>query len=190
MKQKLLFFSLLILCVSFGFSQETGKFGFFFKAGSSNSVGLTFNLSDRVTLRPSFGFSSIKIEYESESAQDIKENSYSMDFGLFYHFLKKDHFTAYSGFEAGYTYRNREGETDSSIIYTLAVRKTRGYRGNAILGFQYNFNKHLAVFGEIAFGFWKEKVDFDNQNLLINPSPGTSTSWSLSRSGFGIILYL
>jgi len=191
MKQKLLLCSLVILCVCFGFTEETGKFGFFFKAGSSYSVGLTFNLSDRVTLRPSFGFSSNKSEYESESAQDTKENSYSMDLGLFYHFLKKDHFTAYSGFEAGYTYRNRESETDgASSIYTLAVRKSRGYRGNAILGFQYNFNKHLAVFGEIAFGFLIEKTDFDSQNLLIISYPSKYTSWSLSRSGFGIILYL
>jgi hypothetical protein len=180
----------MILCVSIAFSRETGKFGFFFKAGSSSSVGLTFNLGDRVTLRPSFGFSSNNSEYESESAQDIKEYSYSMDLGLFYHFLKKDHFTAYSGFEAGYTYRNRESETNGISIYTLAVRKSKGYRGNAILGFQYNFNKHLAVFGEIAFGLLKEKVDFDNQNNLIILAPTKSTSWGLSRSGFGIILYL
>ena len=191
MKQKLLLISFMILCVSIAFSQETGKFGFFFKAGSSYNVGLTYNLSNRVTLRPSFGFSSNKSEYESESAQDIKENSYSMDLGLFYHFLKKDHFTAYSGFEAGYTYRNRESDTDvSSSIYILAVRESRGYRGNAILGFQYNFNKHLAVFGEIAFGFLKEKTEFDGQNLLVISYPSKYTSWSLSRSGFGIILYL
>ena len=190
MKQKLLLISFMILCVSFVFPRETGKFGFFFKAGSSYNVGLTYNLSNRVTLRPSFGFSSKNTEYESETAQDIKENAYSLDLGLFYHFLKKDHFTAYSGFEVGYTYQNRESENDSSIMHTLTVWKSEGYRSNAILGFQYNFNKHLAVFGEIAFGIWKEKVDYDGQYPAIHPSPAKSTSWSLSRSGFGIILYL
>jgi hypothetical protein len=55
LKQKLLLFFLMVLCVSFVFSQETGKFGFSFKTGSNYDVGMIFNLSDRVTLRPSFG---------------------------------------------------------------------------------------------------------------------------------------
>jgi len=182
----------MILCVSFVFSQETGKFGFFFETGSSSSIGLTFNLSDRVTLRPSFGFLFNKSEYESVNNPDRKSHSYSGDLGLFYHFLKKDHFTAYSGFEAGYTYGTQEIEFEdvSNNFYSLVPKKSRGYRGNVILGFQYNFNKHLAVFGEAAFGFWKEKAELDSENVLSSAYPIRSISWSFSRSGIGIILYL
>lgn len=192
MKQKLLLFSFWILCMSFVFPQETGKFGFFFKVGSSNSVGLNFNISDRVTLRPSFGFQTFKREYESPNASDSNGHSYSVDLGLFYHFLKKDRFTAYSGLEVGYTYQKQEIEIVGISDDMFAVRKTRGYRGNVIFGLQYNFNKHLAVFGEVAFGFLKEKVgDLDMpQYMQIISYPSESIIWELSRSGFGIILYL
>jgi long-subunit fatty acid transport protein len=185
MKKKLLLASLVILCVSFGFSQETGKFGFFFKAGSSYSVGLTFNLSDRVTLRPSFGFHTTKAELEGDTPE--KESGYSLDLGLFYHFLKKDRFSAYTGLEMGYTHQTGDYNVCYSDICGTQEQTENGYLGNLILGFQYNFNKHVAVFGEVGFGFWKRTVDF--QDVLIQ---GTYklTSWSLNRSGFGIILYL
>ena len=189
MKQKLVFLALMILCVGFVFSQETGKFGFFFKAGSYESVGLTWNLSDRVTLRPSFGFYTTKTGWENvASEEDKKENGYSMELGLFYHFLKKNHFTAYSGLEMGYTRQTGDITTCSSGSCGTYEGTDNGYMGNLILGFQYNFNKHLAVFGEIGFGFLKQKLDY--VGLLENQVSYKLTSWSLERSGFGIILYL
>ena len=52
MKQKLLLCSLVILCVGFGFAEETGKFGFFFKSSSIHSVGLSINLTGWMKQRP------------------------------------------------------------------------------------------------------------------------------------------
>jgi len=189
MKQKLVFLALMILCVGFVFSQETGKFGFFFKAGSYNSVGLTCNLSDRVTLRPAFGFYTAKIEWEEDIPErDEKENGYSLDLGLFYHFLKKNHFTAYTGLEMGYTHQKGEMDLCYSGICGTYEETENGYMGDLVFGFQYNFNKHLAVFGEIGFGFLKQKVEFVDS--LENQDSYKRTSWSLERSGFGIVLYL
>jgi hypothetical protein len=188
LKQKLLLFSLIILCVCFVFPQETGKFGFFFKAGSSNSVGLTFNLSDRVTLRPSFGFHTIKAEWEDEVPErNEKENGYSLDLGLFYHFLKKTRFSAYSGLEVSYTHLSSEYNVCYNDICGTREQTENGHRGNLILGFQFNFNKYLAVFGEIGFGFSKYTVDYQD---MLTQGTYKYTKWSLSRSGFGIILYL
>ncbi len=178
MKQKLLFFSLMILFVCFGFSQETGKFGFFFKSGSGNDVGLILKLSNRVTLRPALGFIKEKTEKGYITLRD--ETTYSMELGLFYHFLEKNHFTAYTGLEMGYSH-----ETTETTLTGPNKFKIKGYLGNVILGFQYNFNKHLAVFGEIGIGLWKRK----NDNPEISEAT-KYTSWSLNRSGFGIILYL
>jgi len=179
MKQKLLFFSLMILFVCSGFSQETGKFGFFFKSGSGNDVGLILKLSNRLTLRPSLGFTTDKTERGSSTP--IDETAFSVDLGLFYHFLEKNHFTAYTGLEMGYSHQTRE-RILSNEMYEDTIN---GYKGNVILGFQYNFNKHLAVFGEIGLGLWKRKND-----SLLSSTPTTHTSWSLNRSGFGIILFL
>ena len=187
MKQKLLLCSLVILCVGFGFAEEAGKFGFLFKSSSIHSVGLSFNLTDRVTLRPSFGFSTNKNEYESQNSADTKNNLYSVDLGLFYHFLKKDRFTAYSGLEVGYSHQKFEREI-SGVVIQDSVEKKSGYMGNAIIGLQYNFNKHLAVFGEVAFGYQKTEYEY-NEPIIIS-YPAESITWGLSRSGFGIILYL
>jgi long-subunit fatty acid transport protein len=188
LKQKILLFSLMILCVCFVFPQETGKFGFFFEAGSSYSVGLTFNLSARVTLRPSFGFHTIKAQDEGNTLdRDEKENGYSLDLGLFYHFLKKSHFTAYSGLEVGYSHITGDYNVCYSEICGTREQTENGHSGNLILGFQYNFNKHLAVFGEIGFGFSKYNVDYQD---MLTQGTYKYTNWSLSRSGFGIILYL
>jgi hypothetical protein len=140
-----------------------------------------------VTLRPSFGISTHKNDYESQNRADTKDNFYSVDLGLFYHFLKKDRFTAYTGLEVGYSHQKYQREA-SGVVIEESVEKENGYRGNAIIGLQYNFNKHLAVFGEVAFGYQKTEYDYDESNLI--QYPVESITWSLSRSGFGIILYL
>jgi hypothetical protein len=185
MKQKLLLFSVLIISVSLGFSQEMGKFGFFFKAGSSSNVGLAINLSDQLTLRPSIGFYTIKEKWETGDSDE--NDGYSLDLGLFYHYFKRNHFTAYSGLEIGYIYQTQD-MVGSNPSNSETFQKSHGYRGNLILGFQYNFNKHVAVFGEIGFGFQRENTDIERENIIVNSCK--YTSWRLDRSGFGIVLYL
>ena len=171
MKQRLLLFFLMILCVGFGFSQEKGKFGILFKSSSSYYVGLKFNLSDKITLRPTLGFSSDKIEKESpqgpDSVVELDSKQYKVGLGLFYYFLKKNQFSAYIGPELGYFHQT---QTDFDR-----------YDANIIFGLQYNLNKHLAVFGEVGFGYSKSKSAARQKE---------QTSWGVSQSGFGIILYL
>ena len=196
MKKKLLLCLLVILGVSFGFSQDKGNVGFLFKSGSINSVGLSFNLSDSLTLRPSFGFSTGKDEREYDTVvggtidtvnTTTKSTYYSVNLGLFYHFLKKNHLSAYTGLDVGYSHEKNDGEICVAGVCGFENVKSRGYNGNIIMGLQYNLNKHLAVFGEVGFGFRQYKIDNDEDFM---PVYFKSTNWSLGRSGFGIILYL
>lgn len=190
MKKKFLLCSLIILFVGFGFSQETGKIGFLFKTGSTSGVGLSWNLTESLTLRPSFGFQTQKVDEESNGYQfddSPKSSSYNTSLGLFYHFLKKDSFTAYTGLEFGYLYHKRDGRSCSSEICYTITEKTNGFSGNLILGLQYNLNKHLAVFGEFGLGYQRTKSDLE---IMDTKNETKNTYWDLSRSGFGIILYL
>ena len=190
MKKKFLLGALVILFVGFGFSQDTGKIGFLFKTGSTSSVGLSWNVSKTLTLRPSFGFQSEKVEEVSNGYQiegSPKNSSYNTSLGLFYHFLQKESFTAYTGLELGYLYQKIEGRLCSSEICYTVTEKVHGFIGSLILGLQYNLNKHLAVFGEVGLGYQHTKADLE---FIDAKNETKNTYWDLSRSGFGIILYL
>jgi len=186
--QKVLFCSLLILLVGFGFSQtqDSGKFGFSFKSGPSNDIGLYFKISDNISFRPSLGFTSSKAE--EDSGEPDKTTQYSANLGIFYHFLKKNNFHMYSGLEVAYVHQKLTANSLNSQNDSLYERKTNGYSGDIILGLQYYFNKHLAIFGEVAFGYLKQEADY--HSTYVSEITSTETSWNLSRSGFGIILFI
>jgi len=191
MKKKVLLCSFMILFVLVCFSQEKGQVGFLFKTGTLNSVGMTFNLSNRVALRPSIGFSTARIDIEDETLVNDpqKSDNYNASLGILYDFLKKENLSVYSGLEFGYSHSKIESNVCSSFICSLVSRKMNGFTGDVILGFRYNLNKHLALFGEIGFGYERLKTDIES-NL-----PGTTgtekyKAWDLSRSGVGVTFYL
>jgi hypothetical protein len=193
MKKQLLLSMILVLCVCVGLSQAEGTVGFLFKSGSISSVGMSFDLSKRLTLRPSFGFRSSTTETLTDylGGSDITRthNLYNLNLGLFYHFLKKKDLSVYTGLELGYSHEKVENESCLYGVCATLADDFDGYNGNLILGLRYKLNKHLAIFGEMSLGYQRyegtDAIQGQNFDLEVKYN-----YWDLGRSGFGIILYL
>ena len=204
MRSKIVLFVLLFTVTFFGLAGEKDKnVGLLFKTGSINNVGAVFQVSNRVSLRATLGFSTHDAATETTS---LLQNSYTQEMkkynaalGLFYHFREKENLSLYSGLEIGYDYDIVDTSNkatyqiiDGSIIFDpVAVRnrnKRHGCAGNVILGVKYRLGKRLAIFGEIGFGF--DKTGANNKTDGISTYDAEYTDWNLRRSGVGIIFFL
>jgi long-subunit fatty acid transport protein len=202
MSKKILLCLFLVVFSVAGFAGENGKFGLLFKADSIYSVGASFQLSKRLSLRPTFGFNNSTRDYNDapELFNDFSTDNknYTAALGLFYHFLEKKDLSIYGGIEFGYTYGKSKltapyysyvnGE---HVLNDEEIRNEtfKGTTGNLILGVSHKIGKKVALFGEIGFGYIKNKYEGGGIDSFYEYT-SEDTIWNLNRSGIGIIFYL
>ena len=201
MKSKVLLVVLLFLLAAAGLAQEKGDVGFLFKAGGIKSAGVSYELSETMTLRASLGLSTYSSETEiqylfyEKRLRDMDE--YNVSLGLFFELVEKKDLSLYSGVEVGYAYSSTEytvspENANSGLIVSLSSEgrnKGNAYSGNLILGVRQKIGKKIAVFGEIGFGVLKRETrDTSIEGILRHTSE--TNRWNLSRSGIGVVFYL
>ena len=203
MSKKILLCMFLVVFSIAGFAGENGKFGLLFQADSIYSIGASFQLSQRLSLRPTFGFNNSTRDYEDApelfSDYSTDNKNYRAALGLFYHFLEKKDISIYGGIEFGYnygksklsapfdTYVNGEYVFDENT--EIKTETFDGIAGNLIFGVSHKIGKKIALFGEIGFGYIKNKYEGKGNDSFYEYT-SEDTYWSLNRSGIGIIFYL
>lgn len=201
MKSKALLVVLLFLLATAGLAQEKGDVGFLFKAGSIKSAGVSYELSETMTLRASLGLSTYSSETEIQYLSFEKRlrdmDEYNVSLGLFFDLVQKKDLSLYSGVEVGYAYSSTEytvspeNANSGLIISPISEGRNKGnaYSGNLILGVRQKIGKNIAVFGEIGFGVLKRETRDTSLEGILRYTSETNR-WNLSRSGIGVFFYL
>jgi hypothetical protein len=185
--------TLLGVCVPLcAHGSEHGRFGLIARLADTASVGVEAHLSERFVLRPHVSYAWVRsdnaptlIDLEQEySVFETTERYYGAGldalfapptssplgpyFGLGLNVSRAD--VPYPALDSG------------NLIYRNGgLNRLSAF---ALLGAQYSFNHHLAIYGEAAFGYsLSERFGFGGHRLR-------SREWGTLSPGLGVVLYL
>jgi hypothetical protein len=174
-------------------SQEKGKIGIGFKAGSSSTVGITWHFMQRFAVRTSFGYSWSRFDYEdmliTNGEPKPVTSSISANLAFLCYAIRRGAFSTYIAPYIGYG-RGTSWSSSSTYGNTFAnfeiVNQT--YSTGGILGLQYSIVPRVSLFGEMGFGF---------DHLAATGGPPASlasrykrNTWALSNAGVGVLIYI
>jgi hypothetical protein len=184
---------LVFLISAISFAGEKNKVGLTLKVNQGATIGFILNLSERVALRPVFGFSheeSDQDSYDSSGNVIITESeeytSFDAGVGILFYLFKSKRISGYVGVE--YIYMNGKREN---------VYKTKDHVANAMFGLQYRLLKNLWLFGEAGLRYQHSTDDAEGQCYQLDTggyicSQGyrdKGNKWRTYTSGIGVIFY-
>ena len=151
--------------------------------GYPTSVGVVFELSDRVWLRPEFSFSVGTSEGSASGISGTSSDVWTVGIGvsaLFY--LKNwDALRTYVAPRFAYT---RGTTTVDSAFGGDSDLTSEGFTLNGLFGAQYAFHPRFSVFGEVGVGYTS------TETRLSPPVDGkTETNSFGTRTGVGVIFF-
>jgi hypothetical protein len=166
-------------------AQNAGKVGLVI--GTPASVGLIWNASERVAVRPDFSFS--KAGSSSAFGGDVESRTFGVGVSGLVYLHRWDNLRAYLSPRFAYSRATIKVPfaTPPAIGGVLASVTTSRptYTGVVSFGAQYELNTRFSVFGESGFGYERttsvSNAPFGNQ-------PFRSHAWS-TRTGVGIVVY-
>jgi hypothetical protein len=177
--------AVLLLAAASASAQDIGKTGLVM--GFPGDIGLIWQASDKVAIRPAVSFSGSSSD---ETAASTTNWSVSGDVSVLFYVKKYDSVRTYvaprfifgrasSTFDAA-TLPVIQG-TPIEPSFTSHVTHTGG---GAMFGAQYDAHRHFGVYGEVGFVFTHLKTSLS----LGSPESGAN-SWGTS-AGVGVILHL
>jgi len=187
------------LLLASGWAQENGGFGLLMRVDPSPRVGATFSLGRAFVLRPYIGFSRETTETEKESKMRVMLNQKTFipprresdeertfvtaGLGVFFVVHRSGDFSLYTGLNFGYGRSTGEMNTMPRDLGWDESGET--LQSSAVLGVEGRLSSHLALFGEVGFGYTWSKFKRDNGvDLTVK-----TQRWGLANSGVGLIFY-
>lgn len=191
------FFSTLIILFflpTLSFAQKAGQVGFNFEIDglSSPTIGVTFHITDRMTIRPTLEFSKSNRELEAfdfSTQQYViyerKSISYGGGLGILFYLVRKGDLHTYSGVETSlYKTEIDVSNQPPGFDSLLNSGDTTGRSINGLFGLHYMLNEHIGITGEIGLGYTIEKTEGHTEEKL------STTSIGLASTGIGVIIYM
>jgi Outer membrane protein beta-barrel domain len=160
-------------------AQDTGNVGI--SMGYPASVGVVFQVTDSVALRPEISFT--RISSDSDSAfGDINTSNYTYEIGIsgLLYLGRWDKLRAYVA--PGYAYR-RTGGSNEIDFPPIASTTVSGHSFLGSFGAQYSLHEKFSVFGEAGLRYFTQQTrsSFSNGGVEFR-SIG-------SRGAVGVIFY-
>ncbi len=187
------------LLLASGWAQDSGGFGLLMRVDPSPRVGATFSLGRAFVVRPYVGFSRETVDAERERRfpplndqqnfvpprQETEEERTFVTAGLGVFFVahRAGDFFVFSGLNFGYG--RSTGETNAMPRDLSWDESSETLQSSAVLGVEGRLSSHLALFGEVGFGYTWSKYKRDNGV----DAKVTSHRWGLANSGVGLIFY-
>jgi hypothetical protein len=156
-----------LIVASVAQAQDAGRVGL--TVAYPEAVGIVWHVTDRVAVRPEFGFKNGSNESLSVSTVVVGVS------GLFY-VRKWDALSAYVSPRVGLERDSATNQDGSS-----PAPPTTTYVFDGSFGFQYSFQKQCAFFGETGVAYTRSSTTFDERTASLHTT-GT-------RAGDGHILY-
>jgi opacity protein-like surface antigen len=171
------------------FAQDSGRVGV--TMGYPGAIGLVYQVSESVAVRPEFSFSrnSVSATASSGSVGPSESSSWATGVGasaLFY-FGKHDNVRPY--FSPRFAYSRAQNTVTSSLVLagTPITTTTTGhgdaYSGTGSFGAQYTPGRRFGIFGEVGVGY-----DRVTGKSGLSKSKTTTKNWA-TRTAVGAIFY-
>jgi opacity protein-like surface antigen len=167
-------FVALLFVPSAAAAQEPGDIGVFM---GYPSLGLVWQVSEKVAIRPEIAFSSTSTEVESSFSTGTSQG-WNLRFGGSALFYLKDADRLRTYVAPQFTYSRTHTETSSS--QSEAAGNSYGFAG--LFGAQYSLNDRFSVFGELGLAYTHSTLS----DLISTDSQ--ADNWG-TRTGVGVILY-
>lgn len=174
------------------YSQDKGKIGIGFKAGSSSSVGITWHFTQRFAVRPSFGYSRSRYIYEdmviTYGERQPVTSSISANLAFLCYAIRRGALSTYLAPYIGYS-RSTSWSYSAGYDYGTAVFENvlQTYSTGGILGLQYSIVPRVSLFGEMGFGYSHTAATGGAPNAVT--AHYKVNNWTLSNAGVGVIIY-
>ena len=151
--------------------------------GYPASVGLIWELNDRLALRPEFSFSVGTSEGSAAGVSGTSSDVWSVGIGVsaLFYFAEWDALRTYVAPRFAYS----RGSTDiASAFGSDSDLTSEGITLNGLFGAEYSLHRRFSVFGEVGLGY------SSSETRLSPPVDGkTETSSVGTRTGVGVIFY-
>src|SRR5687768_2673105 len=164
-------------------AQEKSKIGMTF--GFPASVGIIWHATDKLAIRPEFGFS-----WNSTEAGTFESDSTVLTMGVsaLVYIAKWDDLSAYVSPRYTYNRLSSESSTSAPVVFfdeSERVQGTHAFSGS--FGTQYSFGRRYGAFGEfgLAYGWSKNEID----SPLTGPGNELKSKSLSTRTVAGLVFY-
>jgi opacity protein-like surface antigen len=190
----ILFFLISSSTASTTYAQSKGKLGFNFGYGgyptNMGSIGLTYQASKQLALRPYIQFYIDKSNDESNQYErEDRYTNYGGAFSFLFTISSIEKYKIYWG--ASFSYFWLKNKWSSAYYSTFENNQydngeSKGYRVSwgGLVGFQYAVGEKFCLYGEIGIGYSSSKQP-NSYGLK-----STSNQFGLNNSGLGFIFYI
>ena len=166
----------ILLCASSASAQQPSGIGI--TMGYPGSIGVIFDTSDAIAVRPELSFGTTSISGPSS----VKTTSHTFTIGadgLFY-MHTYDHVRTYVAPHLDYSHSSNSINSGSDIS---GSNHSVGFAGS--FGAQYTPTDRFGVYGEVGLGFTHSSLSGSSSGFS---SGATANAWG-TRAGVGVIFY-
>jgi hypothetical protein len=163
----------LVLAVGMVRAEDAGKVGFDFRTGEATSIGVTWHITERFTLRPLLTYDSRDFAFSVGPGSVIEETQevYGVDLGFLFTVKSHENLRLYTGASLQYSHTKAAfpfvGDDDIN---------TKG--AEVLFGLRYHLAKYLALFGEVGARY------------STDDGPTEPDTYGLLTHGLGLIIYV
>jgi hypothetical protein len=188
-KATLVLFMLAASLASHAYAQDTPRVGL--SVGYPASVGVSWNLSPRIAIRPDVSFDALSVDSAVNSPFGevaVSGRTWQLDVGLSTLFLLSRIADTSVYVSPRYAYVRGDRTTTSDPGYSPDDGSAIGHNVSGALGMRYDLSAQIAVFGEAGTAFERQTVrsHLPAGSDLVSRAEYTRTRL---RSGVGLIFY-
>lgn len=159
-------------------AQEKGRVGV--TTGYPGAIGVQWHVADRIAVRPEISFS--KADTSSDGLVDATTDFWSVGTGVSVLFFSNvtDNLRTYVAPRFSFARTHGHGDVTSST--------TDSYTAAGMFGAQYMLGQRFAVFGELGFGYTRQRGSA-TATVLTEVRTTNHGNTVATRTGIGVILY-
>lgn len=182
--------TIALISMNSSFAQEKGQLGINFRVNSSQSLGLTYHVSNVIAFRPAALFT--LTSEERSGLRTVFNTGANPKVGIggeltaLCYLTTKEKSSPYLGISASYASLGwrEKNFIDASHLVVTALAKVKEYKIAGLFGIQHSFSRRFSVYGEISFGWFRENL----ASLVFGEV--RKTTLSLSNSGIGMLFHI
>lgn len=163
-------------------AQEAGDFGLV--ATTSSSVGVVWQVLERLALRPEISFNTATIESEFLSEGDT--SSVVGGISAIFTMRRWNDLSVYLSPRLQFSHSSTFSEAVSATVRSRFETSTNGYGVGGSFGAQYMLGERFAVFGETGVLF--SRLTSESEQPIVFSDRRTTTTFG-SRSAVGVTFY-
>lgn len=168
-------------------AQESGQVGV--AMGYPGSIGIIWQASDRMAIRPDFNFTKTTSENTGVFSES-KVGGWTLGFGLsaLIYTGKTDKLRTY--FSPRFAYARTQTNSDAGTPTSSSGTTANSYTFAGSFGAQYSLSRRFSVYGEAGLAYSRSDSTFKSTASLSGVATGTTTSHGFgTRAAVGVVVY-